>query len=48
MVSSVANAYSYLIQHLSVAVQQGNGASVLGNTRGHSPDIGIGIGIDVS
>ena len=50
MVSSVANAYSYLIQHLSVGVQQlqGNRASVLGNTRGHSPDTGIGIGINVS
>ena len=32
-VSSDANAYSYLIQRLSVAVQQGNRASVLGSTR---------------
>ena len=38
-VSSDANAYSYLIQRLLVAVQQGNRASVLGSTRGHSPDI---------
>ena len=40
-VSSDANACSYLIQHLSVGVQQGNRASVLGSTSGHSPNIDI-------
>ena len=40
-VSSDAKSYSSLIQRLSVVVQQGNRASVMESTRGHSPDIDI-------